>query len=250
MAAELRAWLADARRGRVWWMRPGREVVPIGPLISPLRYDILVRQLYFEYFAERRDDYARDFDAYERATRRHAYFIYFRDVTCPRWFPEALRDEAALDRRWRWRLEQSAALYDSFMQRGFDDRFPVTLHAGIRVGASHGGKRVSHRVFAGDGNHRLALIVASGQSELQPSQYRVKRYAHLAPSDTTRYCLSLLRVTPEEYAGFLRRGYPDVPVTVDAGRPVVQDPGAPRADEVRRVIDIDLPSILEDRGDD
>src|SRR5437016_1800323 len=114
-------------------MRPGREVVPIGPLISPLRYDILVRKLYFEYFAERRAEYERDFDAFERATRGHVYGIYFRDVTCPRWFPDALRDEASFAKRWRWRLEQSAALYDSFMRRGFDERFPVTLHTGVRL---------------------------------------------------------------------------------------------------------------------
>ena len=246
MSSPLRAWLADARRGRPWWVRPGREVVPIGPLISPLRYDILVRQRYFEYFAERRADYERDFDAYERSTRRHAYFIYFRDVTCRTWFPEALSDDAALDRRWRWRLERSAALYDSFMERGFDERFPITLHAGARVAAGPNGKRVSHRLFAGDGNHRLALLVASGRTELQPSQYRVRRYPRLAPSDTTPYCLSLLRVAPGEYADFLRRGYPGVPLAVHEGRPVVEDPHAPLAEEVRRVIDIDTRWMREE----
>jgi hypothetical protein len=120
----------------------------------------------------------------------------------------------------------------------------------VRVGRTATGKRVSHRLFAGDGNHRLALLVASGQTEIQPSQFRVKRYLRLAPADTTPFCLSLLGVNANDYATFLRLGYPDVPVGTEGGHPVVLDPRAPHADEVRRVIAVDLPSISEDRRDD
>jgi hypothetical protein len=242
----LRAWLSGVVHGDPWIYRRLRVPVPIGPLVSPLRYDILIRQRYFEHFAAHRDEYERDFEAYARETRRHAYFVYFRDVTCPRWFPHVLNDDAALEATWRRRLQASAELYESFSRRGFDVRHPITLHAGRRLTATHTGKRVSHRLFAGDGNHRLALLLASGRTELEPDQFRVKHYLRLAPSDTTPYCLSLLRVTPAEYAGFLRRGYPGVPIATDGDRPVVQDGDAPLADEVRRVIDADMPSILEE----
>jgi len=72
---------------------------------------------------------------------------------------------------------------------GFDPAHPVELHAGHRVRETHTGKRITRALYAGDGNHRLALLMAAGHDELLPGQYRVKRYRSLVPTDSTGFLL-------------------------------------------------------------
>ena len=193
-------------RGNPWRYERVHEPVPIGPLVSPLRYDVLVRRDYFAWFAERRDEYARDFAAYARAAREHPYFTWFRDVMCPAWQPEALADDETLEAAWRRRLRRAAALHESFSRRGFDERFPITLYAGVRVLPTATGKRVARSLFAGDGNHRLALLLADGQTAVRPEQCRVQRFLTLAPADTSAVLIPALGVPAEEQAAFLAFG--------------------------------------------
>jgi hypothetical protein len=67
---------------------------------------------------------------------------------------------------------------------------------------------VTHRLFAGDGCHRLALLLGAGQAELLPSQYRVRRYLALVPADTTGPLLSRTGATWPDYRSFIALGYP------------------------------------------
>jgi hypothetical protein len=184
-ATELRGWLHDARHGNPWRYERVREPVEIWPLVSPLRYDVLVRRAHFEHLAAHRDRYDEDFDAYARDAREHPYFAWFRHIMCPRWQPEVLLSEAALEQAWHRRLRASAALADSFARSGFDERFPITLYAGVRVGPATSGRHVDRVLFAGDGNHRLALLMAAGRTHLEPRHCRVKRFLTLRPADTS-----------------------------------------------------------------
>lgn len=204
--SDVRAWLRSAVHGNPWRYERLEAPVPIGPLVSPLRYDILIRRDYFMWFAERLDSYARDFAGYARAAREHPYFTWFREVMCPTWQPEVLADERTFEAAWHRRLRSAAALHQSYARRGFDERFPITLYAGVRVLPSPTGTRTARTLFAGDGNHRLALLLADGATELRPEHCRVQRFLTLAPADTTALLAPALGLSPSEHAEFLALG--------------------------------------------
>ena len=199
LASEARAWVKSAVTGNPWRYERPREPVPIWSLVAPLRYDILIRRSFFERLAAERALYERDFDAFARAAREHPYFVWFRHVMCPSWQPEVLRDEASFDAAWRARLRAAARLADSFAEHGFDERRPITLWAGVRVlPAVPTGRRVDRDLFAGDGCHRLALLLASGHDHLLPGQARVRRFRTFTPPDTTPGLAARLGVAPED----------------------------------------------------
>ncbi len=58
--------------------RPGREAIPIDQLISPLRYDILVRERYLRVLHERRALAEEDFEAFMElvATRALLHVVH------------------------------------------------------------------------------------------------------------------------------------------------------------------------------
>lgn len=198
-------------RGNPWSLRKGYEEVAIAPLVSPLRFDVTVRQAFFTFYAEHRDLYRSDFSAFASLARAEEYFVWFSQVMCPAWQPHVLEDAGLFDAAWAERLRAAASLYDSFERGGFDSRFPITLYGGRTVLPTPTGKRVTRQVYAGDGNHRLALLLATGQTTLLPSQYRTKRFWRLTPIDTTPQLLEALDVDDRRYLAFLRAGYPDSP---------------------------------------
>ena len=238
--AERRQWLRDATGGNPWTLERPTEPVAIAMLASPLRLDILVRASYFDFYAEHRGLYRSDFDAYADLAREHDYFTWFTRIMCVAWQPHVLSDPAAMAAAWADRIRRAAALYDSFERQGFDERFPVTLYAARRVLATDTGKYVTRDLFAGDGNHRLALLLNQGHTEIRPGQYRIKRFLRLEPPDTTEPLLRALRMDPERYLAFLRAGYPTVRVERRGGALTVTSQNHDGlAEEVRRLADID-----------
>ena len=229
-----RDWLRDARRGNPYRYERGTEPVRIGSLVSPLRYDVLVRAAHFEFHAARSDLYAGDFAAYAAQARDTSYFVWFERVMAPRWLPHVVGDADALERAWHERLHAAAALHASFAQRGFDASHPVELHAGVRIRPTATGKTVSRRLFAGDGNHRLALLLAAGHTELLPTHYRVKRYLSLVPADTTGFLVGETGASWSDYRAFIELGYPDVTLDIEDGRVRAHGPQAAEAEAIAR----------------
>lgn len=240
----VRDWLSSARHGNPWSLNAGREELPIAPLVSPLRFDVTVRAAYFRFYVEHRDLYRSDFGAFSERARRHAYFVWFTRVMCPNWQPHVLTDERRLAAAWADRLRASAALYDSFEARGFDPRFPITLYQGRNVLPTPTGKQVSRDVYAGDGNHRLALLMSAGRTTLLPGQYRIKRFLRLVPGDTTPGLLGGLGVDTQRYLAFLRAGYPTLRFErVDDRIEVTGPSDGALAAEVRHLLRIDTPRL-------
>jgi hypothetical protein len=231
---DCRDWVHQARQGNPWVLRRPSEAIQIGPLISPLRFDVTIRASYFDFYAEHRDLFRSDFEAYAQLARSHDYYVWFTEVMCPNWQPHVLTDPTKLASAWGERLRASAALYDSFERSGFDERFPITLRAARRVEPTPTGKRLARDLYAGDGNHRMALLMATGQTALLPSQCRVKHFLRLEPSDTTPQLLAALDVDEHRYLAFLRLGYPSM---ADAGSD----------DETRHILHIDTPHLTKAR---
>ena len=243
LSPEQREWIRSAMRGNPFRYQAGTRPVRIGDIVSPMRYDILLRARHFRWHVQNRGLIDADFEAYQRAARQEPYFIWFKRAMVPRWLPAALGDEKLFERAWRHRLRASAALHASFEANGFDPAYPVELYAGHKVRAAVTGKVTSRDLYAGDGNHRLALLIAAGHEALAPGQYRVKRYLSLVPADSTGLLLRETGAGVSAYRSFLELGYPSARFSLEGGKLLVECPDTAIAAEVSAVIRMDAPNL-------
>jgi hypothetical protein len=189
--------------------QPGRERIPIDWLISPLRYDILVRQQYFEVLRERRALAEEDFDAFLELSRQHPYFTYFTQVAIPSHQPGMMGNDKLVAAAFERRVRASVALHDSFDSTGYDKRRPIILRTGAQIEPTATGKRLARTMHAGDGCHRLAWLRASGVDVLEPDMYRMHVAQVLTPRDDTALLLAAMTVGRPEYFSFLSLSYAD-----------------------------------------
>jgi hypothetical protein len=186
---------------------PGDEPVDLAELVSPLRYDVLVRARFLELLGERLDRVDTDLDGVVREAAAHPYHTWFNTIALPRYRPRTAASERRRQQAFRERVLRSAALLVSFRRHGFDPRYPVSLRTAAPGAATSSGKVVPRRLYAGDGCHRLALLLAAGQGVLEPAWYRVRAEPLAAPLDNTHTLLGVLRVEPTDYYRFLSMGY-------------------------------------------
>ena len=86
----------------------GREPLDIDRLISPLRYDVLVREQYLGFLRVNRDVYDGDFEAYVELARSEPYYAWFRAVAIHRIRPGKDNRGAELEAAFRERLRKTA----------------------------------------------------------------------------------------------------------------------------------------------
>jgi hypothetical protein len=248
-AAGLRERLESAWDGNPFRERRGREPLEIHRLISPLRYDVLVRAQYFDFCEARLGEIERDFDAHVAASRAHPYHVWFRAVACAIRMPELLDDEAALERAFAARVRRSVALLQSFRAHGFDAREPLVLASGRRIEPTDTGKCLAGPIFTGDGCHRLALLLRAGVRRLEPSWYRVRTFRRYAPRDSTARLVTALPLDRESYFAILSLGYADARHTTrGALLEAVRAHTPERAAELEQVIARDAP-LFDPRPD-
>jgi len=207
----MRHWLRVQRlravariRRRRYRVLAGSGNVRIAPLISPLRYDIVVRRDFLSGLKERLGAPLPELAAWAKTT---PYWNWFRDV---RWVRSSRRLHAlhvGIDAAFEARVAAAAALCRSFARRGFDERFPINLKSADRVLGTQTGKRAEAQLFAGGGCHRIALLWIAGARELQPSQYIVHHYRELVPHDNTWPLRALFAGRGSEYVRFVSSAY-------------------------------------------
>ena len=199
-------WLSRGARDRFLVLRPSPPV-SIDTLVSPLRYDILVRLDFFRMLERDWQLFQRGFEGFKTNARKHPYGIWFRDVVAGSVHPEYGESEERFDREFARRLRRSADLLTSFRSRGLDRRHPVRLRSGDEILPTASGKRVDATLFAGNGCHRLALLLLAGRDTLEAGEYVVHRVPRFQPRDNTGILLRNLELTPEAYYRFLSRGF-------------------------------------------
>ena len=179
---------------------PGTEPVSLDELLSPLRYDVVVRADHFRFLEDRFDVFERDPDAYVRLAQGHPYFTWYTQVALPRYRPHASGDERRRLAAFRRRVLAAAQLWRSFKAVGFDARHPVTLRIAVPDAATATGKVVRRRVHVGDGCHRLAMLVAAGEPTLPPGWYQVRSDPQRSLIDNTSALIGPLGLGREEPA--------------------------------------------------
>jgi hypothetical protein len=187
----------------------GTEAIDIQRLISPLRYDVVVRKSFFDLLQRERRLYEQDFDSFMEIAERSSYRLWFDRVYCARFDSDLLRNDAAREAAYRKRVRASADLFASFERSGLVPGKKIVLRSGCEILPTDSGKTISAKIFAGDGCHRLALLLKSGATTLRPDQYVVKMVGRYSPLDNTALLLEALDLSSPEYVAFISASFTD-----------------------------------------
>jgi hypothetical protein len=222
--------------------RPGREPLSIDELISPLRYDVLVRRQFFEFLEEHRALHDRDLDEFVEAARSTDYHRWFVSVAVHA-IGIADLPPAELEEAFRRRICRSVVLADSVARQGFMAKPPLTIRAsaGERTAT---GKQLGARHYPLDGCHRLALLRQLGRTELRPGEYRVTDQGGPLLDNTARL-IPALGLAGDRYYPFVASGYTDKLVLDRDDLIAAIEVAAPdELAEVRSILAADEPRLL------
>lgn len=237
----LKSFLSD----NSWQYLPGVEAIKIDEIVSPLRYDILIRLEFLRLIHKERDTIGSNFEVFFNKTLGTNYYTWY--VETLRFYrSEALNSEDKLRTSYRKRVLSTLKLYRSFCDKGFDPREPITLATGKNVLPTDTGKRLPLDIYAHDGCHRIALLMFSGATTLQPGQYRLKRFQECRPLDRTNKLLPHLHLSEMEYCEFISMAYSEkAHTTFDELSASVKQHSPARVGELENIIRIDKEFICK-----
>jgi hypothetical protein len=236
--------LREMGRGLSPRYQPGSEALVIDELVSPLRYDVLVRSQLFELLAAERACFDRSPDAFVDLARQTDYHRWF-TVVAVHAIGIAGQPEPEIEAAFHRRVLRSAALADSVAAKGFIPKPPLTVRVTAEIDTATG-KHLGRRHYPLDGCHRLALLRALGRAELLPGEYRVT--AGRGPLlDNTATLIRALGLDASRYLSFLASGY-GLPAGGSWDEPealveTVERRQPERAAELRSVLAADLPAL-------
>lgn len=199
------------RRAATWRPKTRPEQpIDIATLISPLRYDVLVRAQFFDLVARLGEDAYEDLDLVLEAADGSPYQIWWETVAIPRFFPWVAKDPVQLAASFRERVGDSVRLHRSFRARGFDPAHPIVLRGTKAPLASDTGLQIQGRLHVGDGGHRTALLLSAGL-QLEPAMCLVDWRPRPYLIDNTAILVPALGISREDYVRFLAAGYRAAP---------------------------------------
>jgi hypothetical protein len=199
------------RRAATWRPKTRPEQpIDIAQLISPLRYDVLVRAQFFDLVGRIGEDAYEDLDLVLEAAQGSPYHIWWEQVAIPRFFPWVGKDPAQLAASFRERVGDSVRLHRSFRARGFDPAHPIVLRGTKTALASDTGLEIQARLHVGDGGHRTALLLSAGLL-LEPAMCLVDWRPRPYLIDNTAILVPALGIERDDYVRFLAAGYDAAP---------------------------------------
>jgi len=184
-----------------------KDEIDMTSLVSPLRYDILVREDFIAFYLSHRDLHLSDFDAFIDLARRHPYYTWFKEVMISRFAPHLVGNETRIKSMFAEKIRDSVALYNSIVEHEFDKRFPIELITAVRILPTTTGKMVSARYFVGDGCHRLTCLKAMGWTTLSSDYFRVRCFREFIPLDNTARLVHSIPIEAQKYFAFLSSRY-------------------------------------------
>jgi len=213
--------------------------IDIWPLVSPLRYDVLLRRNLLARLARQTPtaDEESDFIDEVRKTTYHTWFFESEVVRTGL----LGRDQAVLEALFDDRVRRVVALFRRLEAAGGSLDEPIVLKTAEtilpptteRLGPPTG-KPVSSSYFLADGCHRLAYLMLAGRMRLERSEFRVRAYRAFSPFDSTSLLMPRLRLPTEDYFAYLSMGYTSPAVFTD-GEALLAHLRARRPDVVEEV---------------
>ncbi len=211
----------------------------IGALISPFRYDVLVRVEFFRLARANRSLIETDLDAFIDLASRTSYRVWFEEIAA-----QAAQIGPAnpdrIDQAFARRVRTSIDLmnrYESY--GGFDPRYPVTVNR-LPAGTPLQGKTLPYDQWLPvNGCHRLALLYLDNQKYLRPEQYRIDPSGPLLSSTTV--LVRELGVDEASYTSFVGLGFNiDGAETVEELIAAASERSDALAHTVAGLVDVDL----------
>jgi len=191
--------------GNYWYWLPPDEVpdeIPIRPLVFPLRYDILIRRSYFDFYSENRELYRTDFSRYLAKACGHQYFEWFTKVLMVRSERASIGNREKTLALFAERLQGAADLHNSFESKGFNLAHPIIPYTGLEILPADSGVVTGEKYFVGDGCHRLACLMSLGYQSLPRKFLQIKCFRKLTPLDNTSLLKDHLEIRwPKTLAG-------------------------------------------------
>jgi len=201
----IRNWYKITRYEQNWWWLDQSQLkgdLTIAELISPLRYDIVVRNDFLTFYLANQALYRTNFDRFFELALQHPYYICFQKM-----FSRPPGDEVQLKAAFAHKIKDFIALYSNIAEFGFDKSKPIVPKTGVKILPTRQGKKVSGKWFMGDGSHRLACLMALGYKTLPPDYIHVKCFPELSPVDGTAPLLHTASVDSQAYIEFLSLRY-------------------------------------------
>jgi O-antigen/teichoic acid export membrane protein len=231
------------RRGHLD-QRPGTVDVLLDELVSPLRYDVVVRQRFFA-FLDANVDLLDEFGDLVIEARDQPYYSWYRDIVIgPR--TKLLKDRS-LDEAFADQVERVLAMRARFnpADESWGELLLREVPAGTRTTT---GKTVGPRFVPVDGCHRIALLRHHGRKVLPAGSYQLVGDKQ-SVRDNTALLIPRLHLTEQEYLDYLAMGFdedaPDGFAELVAGV-ALRHPE--RSAELESVISVDLPLLLRGYG--
>jgi hypothetical protein len=174
--------------------------------MCPLRYDLCIRIDFIRRLDRSWTLYHNDLAQFLECPESRAYYVWFTGVACARFQPQLFRDPVRLRAAFHQRVHDTAHLWRSIQERGYDISTPIRLRAGQSVRPVNG-KRINSRYFAGDGCHRMACLYVAGQRQLNPEHYEVLVQPSYQPLDNTALLIAHLPLEGARYLRFISDFY-------------------------------------------
>jgi O-antigen/teichoic acid export membrane protein len=223
---------------------PGTVDVVLDELVSPLRYDVVIRQQFFA-FLDANVELLDEFNDLVFEARAHPYFTWYREVMIGNRIKQL--HGRSLDEGFADQIERVLAVRTRFnpADEQWGDLLLRELPAGTRTNT---GKIVGPRFVPVDGCHRIALLRHHGRKILPAGTYRLVGDKQPA-RDNTAVLLPKLRLTEGDYLAYLAAGYDqDVPRSLDELVSGVAERHPQRVAELESVLRVDLPLLLRQFG--
>jgi O-antigen/teichoic acid export membrane protein len=231
------------RRGRLD-QRPGTVDVLLDELVSPLRYDVVVRQQFFA-FLDANAELLDEFGDLVIEARGQPYYVWYRDIVIGS--RTKLLKGRTLDAAFADQIERVLAMRARFnpADESWGDLLLREVPAGTQTTT---GKVVGPRLVPVDGCHRIALLRHHGRKVLPAGSYQLVGDKQLV-RDNTALLIPSLRLTEAQYLDYLAMGFdedaPDGFAELVAGV-ALHHPD--RSAELESVISVDLPLLLRGFG--
>ena len=237
-------WVRRFRHRSHLGRRPGTVDVLLDELISPLRYDVVIRQQFYA-FLDANADLIDEFSDLVFEAHSHPYFVWYRDIMIGK-RTKKLKGKT-LDEGFADQIERVLAVRARFNPA--DERWGELLLRELPAGTrTNTGKVIGPRFVPVDGCHRIALLRHHGRKVLPAGTYELVNDKQ-APRDNTAVLIPKLRLTEQEYLAYLATGFDqDAPASLGELVAGVALTHPERSSELDSVLSVDLPLLLRQFG--
>lgn len=177
---------------------------PIESVYTPLRYDVLVRLRFIEWYERNKIIYVKDKERFMEDAKKTDFFFQQTRVSRKSKRFKWSEDEAEIV--FRERVDSFISMYEDIRWNGFDAKHKIQLHAASKIVETDTGKMVTHIGYIGNGCHRLSILIVLQRAMRKEYFYFSQKDAY-KPRDNTIEYLKTRKLGRKQYINFMQKFY-------------------------------------------